>query len=77
MYSYKYTRNCSCNPPEKRAQFSLLDALQGFAVAGATGLALVPYFMGLLGLSFEEACSIVCLYLFHGYSLATRMRQDG
>ncbi len=34
---------------------SLTDLLQGLAVAGATGLALVPYFMSLLGLTFEEA----------------------
>jgi hypothetical protein len=34
-------------------RFSLSDMLQGFAVAGATGLALVPYFMALLGLNFE------------------------
>lgn len=43
-------------------RFSLPDMLQGFAVAGATGLALVPYFMALLGLSFEEA---VMMALFH------------
>ncbi|MFT6955944.1 MAG: hypothetical protein ACJAYC_000946, partial [Halieaceae bacterium] len=34
-------------------RFSLADMLQGLAVAGATGLALVPYFTTLLGLSFE------------------------
>jgi hypothetical protein len=43
-------------------RFSLPDMLQGFAVAGATGLALVPYFMALLGLSFEEA---VTMAMFH------------
>ncbi len=43
-------------------RFSLSDMLQGFAVAGATGLALVPYFMALLGLNFEEA---VVMALFH------------
>jgi len=43
-------------------RFSLPDMLQGFAVAGATGLALVPYFMALLGLSFEEA---VVMAMFH------------
>lgn len=39
-------------------RFSLADVMQGFAVAGATGLALVPYFMALLGLSFEEAITM-------------------
>ncbi|MFT6267951.1 MAG: hypothetical protein ACJAVV_000756 [Alphaproteobacteria bacterium] len=43
-------------------RFSLADMMQGFAVAGATGLALVPYFMALLGLSFEEA---VTMAMFH------------
>lgn len=43
-------------------RFSLANMLQGFAVAGATGLALVPYFMALLGLSFEEA---VTMAMFH------------
>lgn len=43
-------------------RFSLPDMLQGLAVAGATGLALVPYFMALLGLSFEEA---VTMAMFH------------
>lgn len=43
-------------------RFSLADMLQGLAVAGATGLALVPYFMALLGLSFEEA---VVMAMFH------------
>jgi hypothetical protein len=36
--------------------------LQGFAVAGATGLALVPYFMALLGLSFEEAVVMAMIH---------------
>jgi hypothetical protein len=36
--------------------------LQGFAVAGATGLALVPYFVALLGLSFEEAVVMAPIY---------------
>lgn len=43
-------------------RFSLADMLQGLAVAGATGMALVPYFMALLGLSFEEA---VTMAMFH------------
>jgi hypothetical protein len=43
-------------------QFSLADMLQGIAVSGATALALVPYFVALLGLSFEEA---VTMALFH------------
>ncbi len=43
-------------------RFKLGDMLQGMAVAGATGLALVPYFMALLGLSFEEA---VVMAMFH------------
>lgn len=43
-------------------RFSLADMLQGLAVAGATGLALVPYFMALLGLGFEEA---VVMAMFH------------
>jgi hypothetical protein len=36
--------------------------LQGLAVAGATGMALVPYFIALLGLTFEEA---VTMAMFH------------
>lgn len=48
--------------PLVHLRFSLADMLQGFAVAGATGLALVPYFMALLGLSFEEA---VVMAMFH------------
>jgi hypothetical protein len=48
-------------------RFSLADMLQGFAVAGATGLALVPYFMALLGLSFEEA---VVMSMFHSMLLS-------
>lgn len=43
-------------------RFLLGDMLQGLAVAGATGLALVPYFMSLLGLGFEEA---VVMAMFH------------
>jgi hypothetical protein len=43
-------------------RFSLADMLQGLAVAGATGLALVPYFIALLGLDFEEA---VVMAMFH------------
>jgi len=43
-------------------RLSLSNLLQGLAVAGATGLALVPYFMALLGLSFEEA---VVMAMFH------------
>lgn len=43
-------------------RLSLPDMLQGIAVAGATGLALVPYFIAILGLSFEEA---VTMAMFH------------
>ncbi|MDG0968360.1 MAG: hypothetical protein P8O06_00830 [Porticoccaceae bacterium] len=43
-------------------RFSLSNMLQGFAVAGATGMALVPYFIALLGLTFEEA---VTMAMFH------------
>jgi hypothetical protein len=48
--------------PLVHLRFSLSDMLQGFAVAGATGMALVPYFIALLGLSFEEA---VTMAMFH------------
>lgn len=48
--------------PLVHLRFLLADMLQGLAVAGATGLALVPYFMALLGLSFEEA---VVMAMFH------------
>lgn len=48
--------------PLVHLRFSLANMLQGMAVAGATGLALVPYFMALLGLSFEEA---VVMAMFH------------
>lgn len=48
--------------PLVHLRFSMPDMLQGLAVAGATGLALVPYFMALLGLSFEEA---VTMAMFH------------
>jgi hypothetical protein len=43
-------------------RFSLPDMLQGMAVAGATGLALVPYFVALLGLSFEEAVTMAVIH---------------
>lgn len=43
-------------------KLSLPDLLQGFAIAGATGLALVPLMTGYLGLSFEEA---VTMAMFH------------
>ncbi|HAZ79140.1 MAG TPA: xanthine permease [Porticoccaceae bacterium] len=43
-------------------RFSLSNMLQGLAVAGATGMALVPYFIALLGLTFEEA---VTMAMFH------------
>ncbi|GAA5317057.1 MAG: permease [Candidatus Pelagadaptatus aseana] len=43
-------------------RFSIPDALQGLAVAGATGLALVPYFMTLLGLTFEEAVVMAMIH---------------
>ncbi|GBL03795.1 xanthine permease [Glaciecola sp. KUL10] len=48
--------------PFVHLRFSLPDMLQGFAVAGATGLALVPYFMALLGLSFEEAVVMAMIH---------------
>jgi hypothetical protein len=48
-------------------RFSLPNMLQGLAVAGATGLALVPYFMALLGLSFDEA---VVMAMFHSTLIA-------
>lgn len=41
--------------PFVHQSFSLSYFLQGVAVLGATGLALVPYFMSILGLTFEEA----------------------
>lgn len=43
-------------------RFSLSNMLQGFAVAGATGLALVPYFIALLGLTFEEAVTMAMIH---------------
>lgn len=43
-------------------RFSMSDMLQGLVVAGASGMALVPYLMALLGLSFEEA---VTMAMFH------------
>jgi hypothetical protein len=48
--------------PLVHMRFSLSNMLQGLAVAGATGLALVPYFIALLGLNFEEA---VTMAMFH------------
>ena len=48
--------------PFVHLRLSLPDMLQGVAVAGATGLALVPYFTNILGLSFEEA---VTMAMFH------------
>jgi len=48
--------------PLVHLRFSLPDMLQGFAVAGATGLALVPYFVALLGLSFEEAVVMAMIH---------------
>jgi hypothetical protein len=42
--------------------------LQGLAVAGATALALVPYFQSLLGLSFEEA---VMMAMIHSILIST------
>ncbi|WP_260681638.1 xanthine permease [Aliiglaciecola sp. M165] len=48
--------------PFVHMRFSLPDMLQGFAVAGATGLALVPYFVALLGLSFEEAVVMAMIH---------------
>jgi len=43
-------------------RFLMAEMLQGLVVAGASGLALVPYLMALLGLSFEEA---VVMAMFH------------
>ena len=43
-------------------KFSLPDFLQGFAISGATGLALVPLMMGYFGLTFEES---VTMAIFH------------
>ncbi|MGH1472321.1 MAG: hypothetical protein ACRBCS_14105 [Cellvibrionaceae bacterium] len=48
--------------PFVHMKFSLPDFLQGFAISGATGLALVPIMQSLLGLSFEEA---VTMAMFH------------
>ena len=48
--------------PFVHTRLSLSDLLQGVAVAGATGLALVPIFTSLLGLSFEEA---VTMAMYH------------
>ncbi|MGC1507422.1 hypothetical protein [Ketobacter sp.] len=48
--------------PFVHTRFSAADYLQGIAVAGATGLALVPIFTSLMGLSFEEA---VTMAMFH------------
>lgn len=48
--------------PFVHLKLSLPDMLQGFAVAGATGLALVPYFMALLGLTFEEAVVMAMIH---------------
>ena len=55
--------------PFVHLRFSLPDMLQGCAVAGATGLALVPYFVALLGLSFEEAVVMAMIHsLFISFS---------
>ncbi|GAB1262099.1 hypothetical protein [Aurantivibrio plasticivorans] len=48
--------------PFVHLRLSIPDMLQGIAVAGATGLALVPVFMGFLGLNFEEA---VTMAMYH------------
>ena len=48
--------------PFVHLKFSLTDFLQGFAISGATGLALVPLMMGYFGLTFEEA---VTMAMFH------------
>ena len=48
--------------PLLHLRFRLADLLQGLAVAGATGLALVPYFMSLLGLTFEEAVAMAMIH---------------
>lgn len=49
-------------------RLSLPDLFQGFAVAGATGMALVPYFMALLGMTFEEA---VVMAMIHSTLIST------
>jgi hypothetical protein len=54
--------------PLVHMRFSLPDMLQGLAVAGATALALVPYFQSLLGLSFEEA---VIMAMIHSILIST------
>ena len=48
--------------PFIHTRFSLPDYLQGMAVAGATGLALVPVFTHILGLSFEEAVVMATIH---------------
>jgi hypothetical protein len=53
--------------PFIHTRFSFPDYLQGVAVAGATGLALVPVFTQLMGLSFEEA---VIMAMIHSVLIA-------
>lgn len=48
--------------PFVHTKFSIPDYLQGAAVAGATGLALVPVFTHLMGLSFEEAVIMAMIH---------------
>lgn len=48
--------------PFVHTKLSLPDLLQGFAISGATGLALVPIMTGLFGLTFDEA---VTMAMFH------------
>jgi hypothetical protein len=54
--------------PFVHMRLSMPDLLQGFAIAGATGLALVPIMTGYLGLSFEEA---VTMAMFHSILICT------
>lgn len=48
--------------PFVHMRFSLPDFLQGFAISGATGLALVPLMGSIFGLTFEES---VTMAMFH------------
>lgn len=60
--------------PFVHLKLSLPDMLQGIGVAGATGLALVPYFMSILGLSFEEA---VTMAMIHNILISTAWMMFG
>lgn len=48
--------------PFVHMRLSLTHLLQGLAVSGATGLALVPYYMAFLGLTFDEAVMMVIIH---------------